>query len=181
MAALSSTPQPRPRFLPRPQPASAELLPACLPFLPLSPLNRLRQQDGTNLWLNSPKITRDLSKAVCVKLTGACTLLSSALSSEAGPGTPLQRCPPAPLPHSTWPCHASHSGSPREGEHRSPAAVPGRGARPRVLLSLLTTIPTNLVLNLAVPRASRFSPGTCVQLARRGRGGATTRPKCPEP
>lgn len=82
---------------PRPQPASAGLLPACLPFLPLSPLNRLRQQDGTNLWLNSPKITRDLSKAVCVKLTGACTLLSNALGSEAGPGTPPRHCPPVPL------------------------------------------------------------------------------------
>lgn len=72
-----------------PCPSSVELLPAFLPFLPLPPLNRLRQQDGTNLWLNSPKITRDLSKAVCVKLTGVCTLLSNALSSEAGPGPPL--------------------------------------------------------------------------------------------
>ena len=73
--------------------SSVELLPACLPFLhlppPPTPLNRLRQQDGTNLWLNSPKITRDLSKAVCVKLTGVCTLLSNALGSEAGPAMPL--------------------------------------------------------------------------------------------
>lgn len=73
-----------------PCPSSAELLPACLPFLPPpAPPNRLRQQDGTNLWLNSPKITRDLSKAVCVKLTGVCTLLSNALGSEAGPAMPL--------------------------------------------------------------------------------------------
>lgn len=87
--------------------SSTELLPACLAFLPLPLLNRLRQQDGTNLWLNSPKITRDLSKAVCVKLTGACTLLSNARSSEAGPGTPLCHCPPVPglvaLPISTSP------------------------------------------------------------------------------
>lgn len=69
------------------QPSESSFLPAF--FLPLPTLNRLRQQDGTNLWLNSPKITRDLSKAVCVKLTGACTLLSNALSSEAGQGTPM--------------------------------------------------------------------------------------------
>lgn len=134
-ATTSST-----RFLPRPRPASAELLPACLLFLPLSPLNRLRQQDGTNLWLNSPKITRDLSKAVCVKLTGACTLLSNALGSEAGPGTPLRHCPAAPglmalpvstQPRSTWPCHSSYSGHPREGKHRSPAVPPGRGGLAR--------------------------------------------------
>lgn len=93
--------------------SSAKLLPASLPFLPLPLLNRLRQQDGTNLWLNSPKITRDLSKAVCVKLTGARTLLSNALGSEADPVTPLHHCPPAPSliflpvpiqPHPTWPC-----------------------------------------------------------------------------
>lgn len=73
-----------------PAPASVPVLhraPSRLPssLASFSPLNRLRQQDGTNLWLNSPKITRDLSKAVCVKLTGACTLLSNALSSEASP------------------------------------------------------------------------------------------------
>lgn len=76
--------------------SSTQLLPAYLPVLPLPPLNRLRQQDGTNLWLNSPKITRDLSEAVCVKLTDAQTLLSSALSSEAGPDTLLGHCPPVP-------------------------------------------------------------------------------------
>lgn len=99
--------------------SSTELLPACLSFLPLPLLNRLRQQDGTNLWLNSPKITRDLSKAVCVKLTGACTLLSNALSSEAGPGTPLCHCPPVPrliaLPVPTGPIPPGLATDPTQG------------------------------------------------------------------
>lgn len=74
----------------RARPPRSSFLPAFPFFLsPHPPPNRLRQQDGTNLWLNSPKITRDLSKAVCVKLTGVCTLLSNALGSEAGPATPL--------------------------------------------------------------------------------------------
>lgn len=90
--------------LSQPPPLSS-FLPAFFSFL--SPqLNRLRQQDGTNLWLNSPKITRDLSKAVCVKLTGACTLLSNELHSKAGPKTvlaqPLCSVMPPEL-HHTWP------------------------------------------------------------------------------
>lgn len=123
--------------------SSTKLLPACLPFLPFPPLNRLQQQDGTNLWLNSPKITRDLSKAVCVKLTGACTLLSNALSSEASPGTPLRRCLPVPglptLPGPTAPPHLAlpwtlRGVSQRRGAQLS-APVPGKGARRRVLAS----------------------------------------------
>lgn len=98
--ALQLAPPLKPTSLPQPQPASVPVLhpaPSCLPSLSLfPPLNRLQQQDGTNLWLNSPKITRDLSKAVCVKLTGACTLLSNALRSEESPGTPPRHSPPVP-------------------------------------------------------------------------------------
>lgn len=165
---------------PQPQPAAAELLPACLPFLPLSPLNRLRQQDGTNLWLNSPKITRDLSKAVCVKLTGACTLLSNAQGSEAGPGPLLRHCPPAPLvrnqSHSPWPCLRLYAGCPNEEEHRDWQRGLGRGSysscsppSPPILLS---------VWQFHV-RAGSPTAGTCVQLAQWGRGGTATRHKGP--
>lgn len=138
---------------PLPAPASASLhaslprAPSCLLFLPLPTLNRLRQQDGTNLWLNSPKITRDLSKAVCVKLAGACTLLSNALSSEAGQGTPL------PLT-SVW-CHpgsillclrlAPLKDVPKSVKPTSfPAPVPGRGSLP-------VHRPANLALCLCQP------------------------------
>lgn len=39
-------------------------------------LNRLLPRGVTNLWLGSPKITRDPSRALCVKLTGTCKSLT---------------------------------------------------------------------------------------------------------
>lgn len=99
-------------FSPAPQPSLVPVLrgaPSChaFPFF-LPPPNRLRQQDGTNLWLNSPKITkRSIKGSFCVKLTGVCTLLSNALGSRGGLATPSQphhspSTNPAPPPAWPW-------------------------------------------------------------------------------
>lgn len=145
-------------------PSSAELLPACLPPFFLPRPNRLRQQDGTNLWLNSPKITRDLSKAVCVKLTGVCTLLSNALSPKAPATLPQPHHSPSTNP--APPCLAFALKLPGRPEKMSTAhlaLVPGGGWDRDLMLSVHHH-PTDLVLGPGAPCASHCA-GPSIHLA----------------
>lgn len=107
-----------------------------------------------------------------MKLTGACTLLSNALSSEASPGPPLRHCLPVPgliaLPGPTAPPHLALPLTllgvcQRRGAQLS-APVPGKGARRRVLAAPPSPPTLFSIWQLCVP-AGPPTVGTCVPLA----------------
>lgn len=70
-----------------------------------------------------------------MKLTGACTLLSNALSSEASPGTPLRHCPPVPglttLPAPASPTPPGLATDPTRGVPEEVGTAPCPGTWPR--------------------------------------------------